>query len=137
VANWTLLTLRQSDLPGAGSGWLPPEWAASESTDANALVSRGAFCRMPMAISPRRQRFAAVVIDYRQGGGSQGQRPRDELSVPRHRQDYSSAIGWAAAQPNIDDDRIVLWGSFLPECTTRRWLAAAWSSISVVSRLLS
>jgi dienelactone hydrolase len=41
--------------------------------------------------------FAAVVIDYRQWGGSDGQEPRDELNVPRQREDYSTAIGWAAA----------------------------------------
>jgi dienelactone hydrolase len=46
--------------------------------------------------------FAAVVIDYRQWGGSDGQQPRDELNVPRQREDYSAGIGWAAAQPNID-----------------------------------
>ena len=44
--------------------------------------------------------FAAVVIDYRQWGGSDGQQPRDELNVPRQREDYSAAFGWAAAQPN-------------------------------------
>ena len=46
-----------------------------------------------------REGFAAVVIDYRQWGGSEGQQPRDELNVTRQREDYSSAIGWAAAQP--------------------------------------
>jgi uncharacterized protein len=53
-----------------------------------------------------REGFAAVVIDYRQWGGSEGQQPRDELNVPRQRGDYSAAIGWAAAQPNIDEHRI-------------------------------
>jgi hypothetical protein len=40
-----------------------------------------------------REGFAAVVIDYRQWGGSDGQQPRDELNVPRQREDYSAAIG--------------------------------------------
>jgi fermentation-respiration switch protein FrsA (DUF1100 family) len=54
--------------------------------------------------------FAAVVIDYRQWGGSAGL-PRDELNVERQRADYGSAIGWAAAQPDIDNRRIFAWGT--------------------------
>ena len=42
-----------------------------------------------------REGFAAIVLDYRQWGGSSGQ-PREELSVPRQREDYSTVIGWAA-----------------------------------------
>jgi len=52
-----------------------------------------------------REGFAVVAIDYRQWGASSGW-PRDELNVPRQRQDYSTVIGWAAAHPNIDAQRI-------------------------------
>src|SRR6266513_219624 len=38
-----------------------------------------------------REGFAAVVFDYRQWGGSGGL-PREELSVPRQREDYSIVI---------------------------------------------
>jgi fermentation-respiration switch protein FrsA (DUF1100 family) len=55
--------------------------------------------------------FGAVVIDYRQWGGSDGQQPRDELNVPRQRGDYGAAIGWAAARPDIDEHRIFVWGT--------------------------
>jgi predicted acyl esterase len=58
-----------------------------------------------------REGFAAVVIDYRQWGGSEGQPPRDELNVPRQREDYTAAIGWAAAQPDFDEHRIFVWGT--------------------------
>jgi alpha-beta hydrolase superfamily lysophospholipase len=57
-----------------------------------------------------REGFAAVVFDYRQWGGSAGQ-PREELSFPRQREDYSTVIGWAAAQPSIDARRIFAWGT--------------------------
>jgi pimeloyl-ACP methyl ester carboxylesterase len=57
-----------------------------------------------------REGFAVVAIDYRQWGASSGW-PRDELSVRRQRQDYSTAIGWAAAHPNIDAQRIFAWGT--------------------------
>lgn len=54
--------------------------------------------------------FAVVVIDYRGWGESTGL-PRDVLSVPRERADYSTAIGWTAAQPTIDERRIFIWGT--------------------------
>jgi dienelactone hydrolase len=57
-----------------------------------------------------REGFAAVAFDYRQWGGSTGQ-PREELSVPREREDYSIVIGWAAAQPNIDAHQVFAWGT--------------------------
>lgn len=40
----------------------------------------------------RREGFTAVVFDYRQWGGSSGQ-PRDEVSVPRQREDSAPASG--------------------------------------------
>jgi dipeptidyl aminopeptidase/acylaminoacyl peptidase len=54
--------------------------------------------------------FAAVVFDYRQWGDSDGQ-PREELSFSRQLEDYRSVIGWAAAQPDLDDRRIFAWGT--------------------------
>lgn len=57
-----------------------------------------------------REGFAAVAFDYRQWGGSGGQ-PREELSFPRQREDYGTVIGWAAAQPRIDERQIFAWGT--------------------------
>src|SRR5438270_4392237 len=53
----------------------------------------------------RREGFAAVVFDYRQWGGSSGE-PRDEVSVPRQRQDYRTVIDWTLADPDIDATRV-------------------------------
>jgi hypothetical protein len=64
----------------------------------------------PFAERFRAEGFAAVVFDYPQWGGSDGE-PRDELSVPRQLQDYSTVIDWTAAQPNIGSNRIVAWGT--------------------------
>jgi uncharacterized protein len=54
--------------------------------------------------------FAVVVIDYRHWGGSAGQ-PRDVVNVRRQRDDYRAAIDWASSHPEIDNKRIVLWGT--------------------------
>jgi uncharacterized protein len=64
----------------------------------------------PFAERFQREGFAAIVLDYRQWGGSDGQ-PRDVVSVPRQREDYRSAIGWAVEHPLIDTRRIFAWGS--------------------------
>ena len=48
----------------------------------------------PFAERFREEGFAAIAFDYRNFGGSGGQ-PREVLSVPRQRADYSTVIGWA------------------------------------------
>src|SRR5262249_31286944 len=53
--------------------------------------------------------FAVIAIDYRHWGGSSGE-PRDVLFYSKQREDCSTAITWAAADPRIDSERIFLWG---------------------------
>src|SRR6266404_3238977 len=64
----------------------------------------------PFAERFRAEGFVAIAFDYRNFGGSGGQ-PREVLSVPRQRADYSTVIGWAAEQPYIDARRIIAWGT--------------------------
>ena len=47
----------------------------------------------PFAERFREEGFAAIAFDYRNFGASGGQ-PREVLSVPRQRADYSTVIGW-------------------------------------------
>jgi len=54
--------------------------------------------------------FAAIAFDYRNWGGSGGE-PREVLSVPREREDYSTVIGWAAEQPDVDPHQVFAWGT--------------------------
>jgi dienelactone hydrolase len=58
----------------------------------------------------REEGFTAIVFDYRQWGGSSGE-PRDEVSVPRQREDYRTVIDWAVADPQIDATRVFVWGT--------------------------
>jgi fermentation-respiration switch protein FrsA (DUF1100 family) len=64
----------------------------------------------PFAERFREEGFAAIAFDYRNFGGSGGQ-PREVLSVPRQRADYSTVIGWAVEQPYIDRRQIIAWGT--------------------------
>ena len=64
----------------------------------------------PFAERFREEGFVAIAFDYRNFGGSGGQ-PREALSVPRQRADYSTVIGWAGEQPYIDTHQIIAWGT--------------------------
>jgi uncharacterized protein len=64
----------------------------------------------PFAARFRAEGFVAIVFDYRNFGGSGGQ-PREALSVPREREDYSTVIGWAVKQPYVDARQIIIWGT--------------------------
>src|SRR4029077_12032047 len=64
----------------------------------------------PFAERFREEGFVAIAFDYRNFGGSGGT-PREVLSVPRQRADYSTVIGWAVGQPYIDPRQIIAWGT--------------------------
>jgi fermentation-respiration switch protein FrsA (DUF1100 family) len=63
------------------------------------------------------ERFSAagldvLAFDYRGFGASEGE-PRQSISIRRQVQDYESAIAAAKNLPDVDPQRIVLWGSSL------------------------
>ena len=64
----------------------------------------------PFAERFREEGFVAIAFDYRNFGGSEG-KPREVLSVPRQRADYSTVIGWAVEQPYVDPHQIIAWGT--------------------------
>src|SRR5438552_10857478 len=66
----------------------------------------------PFAERFREEGFVAIAFDYRNFGGSGGQ-PREVLSVPRQRADYSTAIGWAREQPYVDTRQLIARGTSL------------------------
>ncbi|HVX11602.1 MAG TPA: alpha/beta hydrolase [Pirellulales bacterium] len=54
--------------------------------------------------------FVVLVFDYRFLGGSEGE-PRSQIIPPEQRKDYKNALTWLAAQPEVDADRIGIWGT--------------------------
>jgi len=56
--------------------------------------------------------YACLVFDYRHFGESGG-RPRQLLDIGKQHQDWLSAIEFARRLPNVDEQKIVLWGSSL------------------------
>lgn len=54
--------------------------------------------------------FVVLVFDYRFLGASEGE-PRSQILPDEQRRDYKNAITWACAQPEVDADRIGIWGT--------------------------
>ncbi len=54
--------------------------------------------------------YACLVFDYRHFGDSEGQ-PRELLSISRQREDWRAAVAHARSLPDVDADRVVVWGT--------------------------
>jgi len=54
--------------------------------------------------------YHALVFDYRHFGGSPGN-PRQLLDIKKQQQDWHAAITYARSLPEVDPDRIILWGT--------------------------
>lgn len=54
--------------------------------------------------------FVVLVFDYRYLGESEGE-PRCQIIPDEQRRDYKNAITWVSSQPEVDADRIGLWGT--------------------------
>ena len=56
--------------------------------------------------------LATLTFDYRFFGESGGD-PRQVIDVEKQRADWRAAISWVRSRPEIDPDRVALWGSSL------------------------
>ena len=79
------------------------------------VMGHGLGAIREMGLSPFAERFVAagyacLVFDYRHFGASTGE-PRQLLSVARELEDWKAAIAYARSRPEIDPDRVALWGS--------------------------
>ena len=79
------------------------------------VMGHGLGAIREMGLSAYAERFVAagyacLVFDYRHFGASTGE-PRQLLSVARQREDWKAAISYARARPEIDPNRVALWGS--------------------------
>jgi uncharacterized protein len=56
--------------------------------------------------------FAVLAFDYRFVGASEGE-PRQLVWIPRQLEDHAAALALVRGRPEIDPDRVGLWGSSL------------------------
>ncbi len=68
-----------------------------------------------------REGFAAVVIDYRQWGGSEGQQPRDELNVHANARTTAPRSGGPRPNRASTNAESSCGAPHLPACTPPRW----------------
>ncbi len=54
--------------------------------------------------------FVVLVFDYRYFGDSEGE-PRGRLIPAEQHEDYKNAITWVSQRPEVDPDRVGIWGS--------------------------
>ncbi|WP_412063219.1 alpha/beta hydrolase [Rubrivirga sp. IMCC45206] len=81
------------------------------------VMAHGLGCVKEMRLDAFAERFraagyACLVFDYRHFGASDGE-PRQLLSISRQLEDWAAAVAFARSQPQVDPDRVVLWGSSL------------------------
>jgi uncharacterized protein len=79
------------------------------------VLGHGFAGTVDSGLLPYAERFAAagfdaLAFDYRHFGLSAGE-PRQLVSVKRQLEDWQAAIGFARSLPDVDPQRIVLWGS--------------------------
>lgn len=98
------------------AGWLFVPEKLRESEEAPAIVmahGMGAVKEMglkPFAIEFCQAGFVTLVFDYRYFGESEGQ-PRCQHFPLEMVEDYKNAVTWISMQPEVDPDRIGVWGT--------------------------
>ncbi|MGW2647171.1 alpha/beta hydrolase [Streptomyces sp. NPDC001393] len=93
-------------------------WYAPEGVDGPApcvVLAHGFGGVKEMRLSAYAERFAAagfgaLVFDYRHFGASSG-RPRNLLDLRLQLADWKAAVAAARARPEVDPDRVAVWGS--------------------------
>jgi pimeloyl-ACP methyl ester carboxylesterase len=88
---------------------------ASVSRRPLVIMGHGLGAVRQMRLDAYAERFAAagwsvLVFDYRHLGASEG-RPRQLLDIGRQLADWHAALAYARSLPEVDVDRIALWGS--------------------------
>lgn len=83
----------------------PPAIVMAHGLGAVKALRLGAFAERFQAAG-----YACLVFDYRHFGDSTGE-PRELLSISRQREDWRAALEFVRTLPEVDGDRVVLWGT--------------------------
>ena len=94
-------------------GWLftPDGGSAPYPT----VIMAGGWCYVREIVMPHyaeyivKAGFAVMIFDYRRLGASDGE-PRQHLDPWDQIEDYKNAVSFAESLPDVDSDRIGLWG---------------------------
>ena len=113
---------RDIEFPSGGSlcrGWLYSPDAPAGMQPAPAIVMAHGFSAVKemFRLSSYAERieaagFMVLVFDFRFLGASDGN-PRGQIIFHDQQEDYRNAITWLSLQPEVDEDRIGVWGTSL------------------------
>lgn len=114
------MTRRDVKFRSAGQhcvGWFYPATAEATSPPPCIVMAHGLGAIKEMRLDAYAERFAAagyhvLVFDYRHFGASEGQ-PRQLLDIGEELQDWRAAIAHARSLPEVNANKIVIWGSSL------------------------
>jgi hypothetical protein len=99
----------------AAAWFFVPEQAQSGVRAPAVAMAHGVGAVKEMYLEPFARRFAeagiaAVLFDYR-GFGASGGEPRQRVSPRDQMEDYRNALTWLSLQPEVDNDRLGVWGT--------------------------
>ena len=97
------------------SGWLFAPEALQGQKAPTIVMGHGFTGVKEMGLADFAERFAAagfvtLVFDYRYFGESEGE-PRSQLFPIEQVEDFRNAVTWVSDQPEVDPQRIGLWGT--------------------------
>lgn len=97
-------------------GWLYlPDGRGAEDRHPAIVMAHGFSAVKEMYLDKFAERFCktgftVLVFDFRFLGASTGE-PRGQVNPYEQHEDFRNAISWASRQPEIDPERIGIWGS--------------------------
>src|SRR3989441_4349531 len=105
----------QSGETFAAAWFFLPEQVRSRQRVPAVAMAHGIGYVKEMYLEPFARRFAAAGIaaltfDFR-GFGASGGEPRQRVSPPEQMEDYRNGLTWLSLQPEIDADRLGVWGT--------------------------
>ncbi len=108
------ITFMSQGLRCAGWLYLPENLPAGKKTPA-IVMAHGFSAVKEMYLSNFAERFTeagfiTLVFDYRYLGDSEGE-PRSQIFPMEQIEDYRNAITWISDHPQVDPDRIGVWGT--------------------------
>lgn len=96
-------------------GWWYSQLKPDQASGPCVVMAHGLGGTRDAGLDPYARRFATagfrvLLFDYRYFGVSDGQ-PRQLISIRRQLQDWAAAINFCRRQPQVEPDRIGLWGT--------------------------
>jgi uncharacterized protein len=108
------ITFNSKGLPCRGWLWVPDDLAEGQKSP-TIVMAHGFSAVKEMGLPDFAERFAAagfvtLAFDYRYFGDSEGE-PRCQLFPLEQVEDVRNAITWVSDQPEVDPQRIGVWGT--------------------------